>query len=76
MRKDVRKYPQVDCVRISTSTVLSCAGCRGEIRMFENCLAGSDGKYYHVGHQPKHSTEVKGSVRPSAASEGEEDGGG
>ena len=73
---DVKKYPQREYSQISTSTDLSCAGCRSAIGRFEKCLASDDGKYYHIGCKPTtDSPEVKGGVRPSAASgEGKEDG--
>lgn len=70
-----KKYPQREYSQISTSTDLSCASCLGAIKRFEKCLVSDDGKYYHTDCKPTDSPEVKGGVKPSAASgEGEEDG--
>ena len=70
-----KKYPQREYREISTSTDLSCSSCLRAIGRFEGCLVSDDGKYYHVNCKPTNSPEVKGGVKPSAASgEGEEDG--
>ena len=74
-RKNIRSYPQAEYTEIQTTTDLSCSKCRKAIGRLERCLASDDRKYYHVNCKPTDSPEVKGGVKPSAASgEGEEDG--
>ena len=71
----IKKYPQREYKSISTSTDLSCSGCLKAIGRFEKCLASDEGKYYHVNCKPTDNPEVKGGVKPSAASGEEEEGG-
>ncbi len=34
---ETRDYPKAELVRIKTSTALTCAGCKGAIRIYEEC---------------------------------------
>src|SRR3990167_5530709 len=74
MKRDIRKYPQLEYWPIKTSTVLACAGCLREIRILVPCFASSDEKYYHVGCKPASNPVVKGGIGPSVDSD--EGGGG
>ena len=74
-RRGIHRYPQTEYAQIQTTTDLSCSKCRKAIGQLERCLVSDDGKYYHVDCKPTDSPEVKGGVKPSAASgEGKEDG--
>ncbi len=45
---DTKEYPKTELVRIKTSTALICAGCKGAIRIYEECWEQlHPSEYYH-----------------------------